>query len=80
MNSPSSPFTSGMSRRFSEFTYSKPNRHLSDSQPWLVASESTPRKRSTSFWLDWITIRSPAVQCMQVDSTDRRSHGRARNR
>src|SRR5690606_30022196 len=71
---------SGIESRSDELMYSNPNRHLSDSQPWFVGSESTPRNRSTSFWLACTVILSPAVQCRHVDSTADKSHGRARNR
>ncbi len=71
---------SGVRRRCTEFTYSNVKRSLSDSQPWLVGSLSTPLMRTTSFWLDWTDTRDPTESTSDTLSTASRSQGRARKR
>ena len=63
-------------RRRAELMCSKPKRPLSHSQPWLTASLSTPRNRSTSLRLACTDTLQPTEQWGQVLSTASRSHGR----
>ncbi len=59
---------------------SNPKRPLSQSQPQLTGSLSTPRKRTISSELDWAAVRQPTAHKVQVVSTCSRSQGRALKR
>src|SRR3989442_14699327 len=60
--------------------YSNAKRPLSHSQPWLTGWESTPSERTSRSAEDCNATRQPTEHNWHDDSTDDRSHGRARNR
>ena len=60
--------TRGSRIRSGACTYSKPNRPLSQSQPWFTGSTSTPRKRTSRFDDDCTAPRHPTEQDWQVVS------------
>ena len=72
--------TSGATKRSSCLIASNPKRPLSQSQPQLTGSESTPLYRSTSSREVSIETRQPTEQVVHVDSACSRSHGRALKR
>src|SRR3954452_24957114 len=77
---PSTPRTSGSVIRSGAWMKSKAKRPLSHSQPWLSGSEATPRERTNRSVEDCNATRQPTAHSWHDDSTDDRSHGRARNR
>ena len=70
----------GSNERMLPSTDSRVKRPLSQSQPWLTGSESTPSTRVSRLPDDWTATRHPTAQVVHVLSTCSRSHGRALKR